>query len=85
MSTFDLGDRVLACPVPNAMAEKAIARVELCWLMPERMPFDEAAALVMTYGTSLHALQDRAQLRAGETLLVLGAGGGVGLAAVRAG
>jgi len=49
------------------------------------MPFDEAAALVMTYGTSQHALKDRAQLRSGETLLVLGAAGGVGLAAVELG
>ena len=49
------------------------------------MPFDEAAALLMTYGTSQHALKDRAQLRAGETLLVLGAAGGVGLAAVELG
>jgi NADPH2:quinone reductase len=49
------------------------------------MPFDEAAALLLTYGTSQHALQDRAQLRSGETLLVLGAAGGVGLAAVELG
>jgi NADPH:quinone reductase len=56
-----------------------------CWKIPDTMPFDEAAALLLTYGTSQHALQDRAQLRAGETLLVLGAGGGVGLAAVELG
>jgi NADPH2:quinone reductase len=49
------------------------------------MPFDEAASLMMTYGTSYHALKDRAQLQAGETLLVLGAAGGVGLAAVELG
>ena len=49
------------------------------------MPFDEAAAFVLTYGTSYHALTDRARLRAGETLLVLGAAGGVGLAAVELG
>ncbi len=49
------------------------------------MPFEQAAALLMTYGTSQHALQDRARLIAGETLLVLGAGGGVGLAAVELG
>jgi NADPH2:quinone reductase len=49
------------------------------------MPFDEAAALLLTYGTSQHALQDRALLLAGETLLVLGAAGGVGLAAVELG
>jgi NADPH:quinone reductase len=61
------GDRVLMSPVRGGMAQKVVAA---------------AAALLLTYGTSQHALQDRAQLRAGETLLVLGAGGGVGLAAV---
>jgi NADPH2:quinone reductase len=56
-----------------------------CWKIPDAMPFDEAAALLMTYGTSQHALKDRAALRSGETLLVLGAAGGVGLAAVELG
>jgi NADPH2:quinone reductase len=79
------GDRVLVSPVRGAMAEKAIAQAENCWKIPDSMPFDEAAALLMTYGTSQHALKDRAQLREGETLLVLGAGGGVGLAAVELG
>jgi NADPH:quinone reductase len=49
------------------------------------MPFDEAAAFIMTYGTSQYALKDRASLKAGETLLVLGAAGGVGIAAVELG
>jgi NADPH2:quinone reductase len=49
------------------------------------MPFDEASALVLTYGTSIHALKDRAGLKRGETLLVLGAAGGVGLSAVELG
>ena len=49
------------------------------------MPFDVAAGLLVTYGTSQHALKDRGELRAGETLLVLGAAGGVGLAAVELG
>jgi NADPH2:quinone reductase len=49
------------------------------------MPLDVAAALVLTYGTSIHALKDRAKLKAGETLLVLGAAGGVGLSAVELG
>src|SRR5277367_2798089 len=79
------GDRVLVSPVRSAMAEKAIAQVNNCWKIPDAMPFDEAAALLLTYGTSQHALKDRAQLRAGETLLVLGAAGGVGLAAVELG
>jgi NADPH2:quinone reductase len=79
------GDRVLASPVRNAMAEKAIALADNCFKIPDAMGFDEAAALLMTYGTSQHALKDRAGLQAGETLLVLGAGGGVGLAAVELG
>jgi NADPH2:quinone reductase len=53
--------------------------------MPDTMPFDEASALVLTYGTSIHALKDRARLQKGETMLVLGAAGGVGLSAVELG
>lgn len=79
------GDRVLLSPVRNGMAEKAVGSAGNCWKIPDAMPFDEAAALLMTYGTSQHALKDRADLRAGETLLVLGAGGGVGIAAVELG
>jgi NADPH:quinone reductase len=71
--------------VRSAMAEKAIGNANNCWKIPDSMPFDEAAALLLTYGTSQHALKDRAQLRSGETLLVLGAAGGVGLAAVELG
>jgi NADPH2:quinone reductase len=80
-----VGDRVALSPVGNGMAGKAVGLAGNCWAIPDAMPFDEAAALLMTYGTSQHALKDRAQLRAGETLLVLGAGGGVGLAAVELG
>src|ERR1700704_4364200 len=76
-----VGDRVLLSPVRNGMAEKAVGLASNCWKIPGAMPFDEAAALMMTYGTSQHALKDRAQLRSGETLLVLGAAGGGGPAA----
>jgi NADPH2:quinone reductase len=85
VTSLKIGDRVLVSPVRSAMAEKAIAAAGNCWKIPDSMPFDEAAALLMTYGTSQHALQDRARLRVGETLLVLGAAGGVGLAAVELG
>lgn len=85
VTTLRSGDRVLVSPVRGAMAEKAVAQAGNCWKIPDGMPFEEAAALLMTYGTSQHALKDRAQLREGETLLVLGAGGGVGLAAVELG
>jgi NADPH:quinone reductase len=80
-----VGDRVLLSPARGGMAEKSIGAAGNCWKIPESMPFDEAAALLMTYGTSQHALKDRAHLRPNETLLVLGAGGGVGLAAVELG
>jgi NADPH:quinone reductase len=76
------GTRVLMSPARGGMAEKSVGDARNCWPIPDAMPFDEAAAFMLTYGTSYHALKDRAQLRAGDTLLVLGAGGGVGLAAV---
>ncbi len=79
------GDRVLLSPARSGMAEKAVGAAGNCWKIPDAMPFDEAAALLMTYGTSQHALKDRAQLLPNETLLVLGAAGGVGLAAVELG
>ena len=79
------GDRVLMSPVPGGMAEKVVGPAANCWKIPDAMPFDQAAALLLTYGTSQHALKDRALLRRDETLLVLGAAGGVGLAAVELG
>jgi NADPH2:quinone reductase len=85
VSQLHAGDRVLMSCVSGAMAEKAIGTADNCFKIPDGMGFDEAAALLMTYGTSQHALKDRARLRPGETLLVLGAGGGVGLAAVQLG
>lgn len=77
------GDRVLALTGVGAFAQEARAAGAV--KIPDAMPFDEAAALLMTYGTSHYALVDRAKLRAGETLLVLGAAGGVGLSAVEIG
>jgi NADPH2:quinone reductase len=80
-----VGDRVLMSPVRGGMAQKVVGSAANCWQIPDAMPFDEAAALLLTYGTSHHALEDRARLEPGETLLVLGAAGGVGLAAVQLG
>jgi NADPH2:quinone reductase len=85
VTDLHIGDRVMASPVRGAMAQKAIALPQNCFMIPQGMSFEEAAALLMTYGTSQHALKDRARLLPGETLLVLGAGGGVGLAAVELG
>lgn len=79
------GTRVMAMTGWGGMSEFITIAAEKCFEIPESMPVDEAAAFLMTYGTSWHALRDRADLRPGERLLVLGAGGGVGLAAVELG
>lgn len=79
------GDRVIAMTGWGALVERIAVPAEGLIKMPDAMSFEEAAALVMTYGTSYYALKDRAQLKAGEALLVLGAAGGVGAAAVELG
>jgi NADPH2:quinone reductase len=79
------GDRVIAMPGWGGMVERLAVRAETLIKMPDAMSFEEAAALIMTYGTSYYALKDRARLKAGERLLVLGAAGGVGAAAVELG
>jgi NADPH2:quinone reductase len=79
------GDRVIAVTTYGAFAEEVKVDAGRLVPIPAGMDFNSAAAFLMTYGTSDHALRDRAQLRAGETLLVLGAAGGVGLSAVEIG
>lgn len=85
VSGWSPGDRVIAITGWGGMAERARAKAARCAPLPAGMSFEDGAALLMTYGTAHHALKDRAGLRAGETLLVLGAAGGVGLAAVELG
>nr|WP_321439704.1 NADPH:quinone oxidoreductase family protein [uncultured Hyphomonas sp.] len=79
------GDRVLASIGNGGMAELAVAAAHSVMPIPDEMPFAEAAAFMMTYGTSYYALKDRADPKKGEKLLVLGAAGGVGIAAVELG
>ncbi|HEY5105474.1 MAG TPA: NADPH:quinone oxidoreductase family protein [Caulobacteraceae bacterium] len=80
-----VGDRVLGNTGWGGMAQELALEASRLIPIPPAMPFDEAAAFLMTYGTSYYALKDRAHIKAGETLLVLGAAGGVGLAAVELG
>ena len=82
---FKAGDRVLAVVPHGAFAEEAVADAARVVAIPAAVAFESAAAFMFTYGTSYHALKDRGELAAGETLLVLGAAGGVGLAAVQLG
>ena len=80
-----VGDRVIAFTGFGGFAEEVVAEARHLIPMPDSMDFATASAFVLTYGTSYHALKDRAQLQAGETLLVLGAAGGVGIAAIQIG
>ena len=80
-----VGDRVIAFTGHGGFAEEVLAEAAQLIPMPDIMDFATASAFVLTYGTSHYALKDRAQLKPGETLLVLGAAGGVGLAAVEIG
>jgi len=82
---FKVGDRVMALTGWGAFAEQVAVPFYNVLPIPEAMDLTTAAAFGMTYGTSMHALKQRGQLQAGETLLVLGASGGVGLAAVEIG
>ncbi|MGI9579324.1 MAG: NADPH:quinone oxidoreductase family protein [Microthrixaceae bacterium] len=82
---LEVGDRVVAVPGFGAMVERVAVGAGACIPVPSDMPTDVAASMVMTYGTSYHALVDRAHAAEGESLLVLGASGGVGLAAVQIG
>ena len=80
-----VGDRVIAFTGWGGFAEEVLVEASKLIPMPEQMDFVTASAFVMVYGTSHYALKDRAKLQPGETLLVLGAAGGVGLAAVELG
>jgi len=79
------GDRVMGYLGYGAARERVVAKAEQLIAIPAGVDFDHAAGLCVTYGTTLHALKDRAHLKRGETLAVLGASGGVGLAAVELG
>jgi NADPH2:quinone reductase len=79
------GDRVVSFCGLGGFAEEVIAPAAVTLPLPPQMPNELAAAFTLTYCTSWHAVKDRAQLKAGETMLVLGAAGGVGLAAVEIG
>ena len=85
VTKFKVGDKVFAMTGTGAFAEKILAHEASCMLIPDSMDYDSAAALSMTYGTSLYALKQRANIQPGETLLVLGASGGVGIAAIELG
>jgi NADPH2:quinone reductase len=82
VEAFGVGDRVMTTGITGAFAQKVCRPAGELTRMPRNMSWETGAGFLVTYGTSYYALKQRAQLRAGETLMVLGAAGGVGLAAV---
>lgn len=85
VSNFQVGEYVLGLSGWGGMAEKALVDEDRLFALPKEIPAEMAAATLYTYATSLYALKDRGGLKSEETLLVLGAGGGIGLAAVELG
>ena len=82
VTQFKVGDEVFGVVPYGGMAEEVVAHIKYVFPKPQGMPYTVAASFLYAYGTSLHAIKDRAQLKAGETIVVLGASGGVGLAAL---
>ena len=82
---FTKGDRVLALSGFGGFSTKIVIDASRAIKIPDDMPYEDAACFIFTYGTSHHALKDRAHLKPGESLLVLGAAGGVGAAAIELG
>jgi NADPH:quinone reductase-like Zn-dependent oxidoreductase len=82
---WSAGDRLIAATGYGGLVEKIIVPAKSAFPLPDGRSFEEGSALLLTYATSIHALLDRGKLQAGQTLLVLGAAGGVGIAAVEIG
>lgn len=79
---FKPGDKVMAGIGNGGLAEKVVVQAGRIFPVPDGVPFEKAASLLMTYGTTIHGLKDRGHIKEGDTVLVLGAAGGVGLSAV---
>jgi len=85
VTDLKVGDRVMASCGHNGAREKVAVPAMAAIKIPDKLDYDRAAGIIITYGTTLHALEDRAQAKPGETLAVLGAAGGTGLAACELG
>ncbi len=85
VTDWQIGDRVMGVIGHGGLATKIVTEPQRLYRLPEERSFAEGAALILTYGTTIHALLDRGHLKSGQSLLVLGAAGGVGLAAIELG
>lgn len=82
VDNYKVGDRVMAGIGNGGLAEKVVVPAGRMFPIPDGVPFEKAASLLMTYGTTIHGLKDRGHIKEGDVVLVLGAAGGVGLSAV---
>ncbi|MEN9769736.1 MAG: hypothetical protein RLZZ180_1366 [Pseudomonadota bacterium] len=82
VSRFKVGDKVIALTIWGGFAEQVLAKEDQLFPMPQGLSFEVAGSLLLTYGTCIHALRDRAGLQPGQTVLILGAAGGIGTAAI---
>jgi NADPH2:quinone reductase len=82
VTRFKAGDKVIALTIWGGFAEQVLAQEDQLIAMPPGMSFEVAGSLLLTEGTCLHALRDRAGLQSGQTVLVLGAAGGIGIASI---
>jgi NADPH2:quinone reductase len=85
VTQWQIGDRVIGMLGHGGLVEKVVAPADKLYALPDGRSFADGAALILTYGTTIHALLDRGHLKEGQSLLVLGAAGGVGLAAIELG
>jgi NADPH:quinone reductase len=79
---FAIGDRVIGLCGNGGLAEKVVVPVGNAFKMPDTMSFEHGASLLMTYGTSIHALKDRGHIKPGDNVLILGGAGGIGISAI---
>lgn len=79
---FEVGDRVIGLCGHNGLAEKVLIMGFNCFKIPDSMSFEDASAILMTYGTSVHALKDRGHMKEGDSVLILGGAGGIGISAI---
>jgi NADPH:quinone reductase len=79
---FAVGDRVIGLCGNGGLTEKVAVQAFNCFKMPDAMSFEDGSAMLLTYGTSAHALKDRGHMKAGDTVLVLGGAGGIGISAI---
>ncbi|MBL0021392.1 MAG: NADPH:quinone oxidoreductase family protein [Sphingomonadales bacterium] len=82
VSGFAVGDRVMAGCGTGGLTEKIAVSSHNLYKMPDSMPFEDGASILMTYGTSIHALKDRGHMKPGANVLILGGAGGIGISAI---